>query len=90
MSTTTPPALTSATGSVAPKPPLPLAHPEILALYARDVDRTLLRETLRLTPDQRAQKFMSFAKCADAMRGLAIPADRRAEIIAKIDARRDE
>ena len=75
--------------SPAPADP-PLAHPAIIALYAKDVDRTLLRETLRLTPAQRAQKFMAFAECAGAMRGLALPADRRAAIIARIDARREE
>ena len=68
----------------------PLAFPEIIALYARDIDRTLIRETLRLTPDERARKFMDFAQTADAMRGLALPADQRESILAALDARRDD
>lgn len=85
--------------SIAPRPdrePLdindlpPLLFPEIIALYARDIDRTLVRETLRLTPDERARKFMDFAESANAMRGLALPADQRVRLIAALDARRDD
>ena len=68
----------------------PLAFPEIIALYARDVDRTLIREALRLTPDERARKFMDFAEATGAMRGLALPADQRVRILAALDARRDD
>lgn len=45
---------------------VPLAFPEIVALYERDVDRTLLRENLKLTPAQR------LAKLESAHRSLAI------------------
>ena len=69
-------------------PPMPF--PEIIALYACEIDRTLIRETLRLTPDERARKFMDFAQAADAMRGLALPADQRESILAALDARRDD
>lgn len=40
------------------EPNPPLAFPEIIALYERDVDRTLIRENLRLTPDERARQLM--------------------------------
>ena len=57
--------------SVALASELPLAHPEIIALYARDVDHTLLREILKLTPAQRAEKFMARLLRADDIRDLA-------------------
>ncbi len=69
-------------------PPMPF--PEIIALYARDIDRTLIRENLRLTPDERARKFLDFAQTVDAMRGLALPSDQRERILAVLDARRDD
>ena len=34
----------------------------VLAVYMRDVDRTLLRENLKLTPAQRLEKLSKFAK----------------------------
>ena len=40
-------------------PPADLDDPVINA-YKKDVDRTLLIENLRLTPDQRSKKFQSF------------------------------
>ena len=54
----------------------PLAHPEIIALYARDVDRTLLRENLKLTPAQRVAKLES-ARDSLAMLRTARPLQRR-------------
>ncbi|MCC6463794.1 MAG: hypothetical protein IT463_00485 [Planctomycetes bacterium] len=41
---------------------------DIIDLYKKDVDRTLIREALKLTPEQRVLKMMSFAKLALAMR----------------------
>lgn len=32
---------------------------EIIELYKKDVDRTLLRENLKLTPDERIRKMLS-------------------------------
>lgn len=57
--------------SIAP----PLAHPEIVALYVRDVDRTLLRENLKLTPAQRVAKLES-ARDSLAMLRTARPVRR--------------
>jgi hypothetical protein len=36
--------------------------------YKKDVDRTLLRENLELTPDQRARKMIAVLRFAEAVR----------------------
>ena len=38
---------------------------EIIELYKRDVDRTLLRENLKLTPEQRARELMALLAAAE-------------------------
>ena len=38
----------------------PTAYDEIIQIYLRDVDRTLIRENLALTPAQRLQKLEEF------------------------------
>ena len=37
-------------------------------IYMRKVDRTLLRENLNLTPGERLEKFVRFAKFAEELR----------------------
>jgi hypothetical protein len=32
----------------------------VIEFYKRDVDRTILRENLKLTPQQRSEKFVAF------------------------------
>lgn len=34
----------------------------VVEFYLRDVDRTLLRENLKLTPGQRLEKFVRFSR----------------------------
>jgi hypothetical protein len=46
----------------------PLFKDPVVAAYMRDVDRTLLRENLKLTPGERLEKFVRFAKFADELR----------------------
>ena len=46
-----------------------LVHPEIIALYMRDIDRTLIRENLRLTPGERLRKLEAMVSAAEALRG---------------------
>lgn len=41
---------------------------EILALYKRDVDRTLLRENLNLTPDGRVRKMIDVLEFVELLR----------------------
>ena len=48
-------------------PPADCVDPVIEA-YKKDVDRTLLREMLKLTPQQRSEKFASFMELAYEMR----------------------
>jgi hypothetical protein len=40
----------------------------VLEAYKRDVDRTLLRENLKLTPAQRLEKLVRFASFASSLR----------------------
>ena len=43
----------------------------VTELYKRDVDRTLLRENLRLTPQQRIEKLMSFMRSLEVLKAAA-------------------
>jgi hypothetical protein len=40
----------------------------VIELYKRDVDRTLLRENLKLTPAQRLEKLVNFSSFAATLR----------------------
>ena len=40
----------------------------VVEAYKKDIDRTLLRENLKLTPDARFRKFQSFAVYARELR----------------------
>lgn len=48
-------------GGREPLPPADVSDPVIDA-YKKDVDRTLLRENLKLSPQQRSEKFLAFMK----------------------------
>lgn len=41
---------------------------DVLECYVKDVDRTLLREALKLTPNERVQKLVELMRAADALR----------------------
>ena len=41
---------------------------DIIELYKRDVDRSLLRENLKLTVDQRVRKMIATLRFAEAVR----------------------
>jgi hypothetical protein len=41
---------------------------EVIRQYQRHIDRTLLRENLRLTPEQRVRKLIELAKLAHEAR----------------------
>ena len=41
---------------------------EVIDLYKRDVDRTLLREALSMTPDQRVRKLIELVRFCDELR----------------------
>ena len=40
----------------------------VIEAYKKDVDRTLLRESLKLTPDQRVRKMIAVLRFAEAVR----------------------
>jgi hypothetical protein len=44
------------------------ASDPLIEAFKRDVDRTLLIENLKLTPAQRAEKFVDFMRFLDEMR----------------------
>lgn len=52
-----------------------LAPPDVfdpvVEAYKKDIDRTLLRENLKLTVEERARKFQSFMKFVHGIRGAA-------------------
>lgn len=48
----------------------PYADP-VVELYKKDVDRTLLRENLALTVEQRLEKLQRFMNDLEAVRGAA-------------------
>ena len=50
---------------------VPFEPDPVIELYKRDVDRTLLRENLRLTPQQRIEKLMSFMRSVERLREAA-------------------
>lgn len=51
---------------------------ELLAVYKRDVDRTLLMENLKLTPQQRFDKFKAAMQNLMALREAGFAARRQA------------
>lgn len=54
----------------APNPPAPAPDPVIEA-YKKDVDRSLLRENLKLSPDQRLRKLAAFMESLREVRAAA-------------------
>ena len=43
----------------------------VIEAYKKDVDRTLIRENLKLTVEERLLKMMDFQRFADELRGSA-------------------
>jgi len=48
--------------------PVSLEPNVLIEAYKKDVDRTLLRENLKLTPDQRLDKLQDFVRFATELR----------------------
>jgi hypothetical protein len=49
----------------------------VVDAYKKDVDRTLLRENLRRTPDERLRALMELQKFADELRAAGAAARKR-------------
>jgi hypothetical protein len=52
-----------------------LARSPVIEAYKKDVDRTLLRENLRLTPTDRVRKMVAALRFAEAIRGSRVKID---------------
>jgi len=59
--------LTDAADSLAPVD----AFDPVIEAYKKDVDRTILRENLKLSPHERSEKFVSFMKSIWKLREIA-------------------
>lgn len=46
----------------------PLAPDPLIEAYKKDIDRTLLRENLKLSPEERLRKLMQLQRFADELR----------------------
>ena len=57
--------------------PPPDIYDPVVEVYMRDVDRSLLRERLKLTPAERVEKYTSFLKELESLRGVAMTAGRK-------------
>jgi hypothetical protein len=51
---------------------------DIIDLYKKDVDRTLIREALKLTPEQRILRMVKFMEDLEELRR-AVQSDRKAK-----------
>jgi hypothetical protein len=55
-----------------PSPPFSLELDPVIEAYKKDVDRTLLRENLKLTPDQRLRKLVEFMRSLEEVRAAGV------------------
>ncbi|MEZ5316448.1 MAG: hypothetical protein R2752_03500 [Vicinamibacterales bacterium] len=51
----------------------PLAPDPVTEYYKKDVDRTLLREHLKLTPQQRLERLVAFMRSLETLRAARRP-----------------
>ena len=49
----------------------PLFFDPVIEAYKKDVDRTILRENLKLSPQERSEKFLSFMRSVKQLREAA-------------------
>jgi hypothetical protein len=49
----------------------PLFFDPVIEAYKKDVDRTILRENLKLSPQERSEKFLSFMRSVGQLREAA-------------------
>jgi hypothetical protein len=49
----------------------PLAFDPVIEVYKQHVDRTILRENLKLSPQERSEKFLSFMESVWQLREAA-------------------
>ena len=49
----------------------PFACDPVIEAYKKDVDRTILRENLKLSPQERSEKFLTFMRSVWQLRAIA-------------------
>lgn len=59
------------------RPPFPMEPDPIIELYKKDVDRTLLRENLKLTVEQRFLRLMELQRFAEELKRAGRAATKR-------------
>lgn len=60
-----------------PREPLPPIEPDpVIEAYKKDVDRTLIRENLKLTPHQRLENLIKLQHFAEELRSAGVRAKR--------------
>ena len=57
----------------------------VLEVYKRDIDRTLLIANLELSVAERLANFQKFMNSVEKMRGVALPPDKRKQLLASDD-----
>jgi hypothetical protein len=60
-----------------PRPQFPMEPDPLIELYKKDVDRTLLRENLKLTVEQRFLRLMELQRFAEELQRAGREARRR-------------
>ncbi len=55
----------------------PLEPDPVIEAYKKDIDRTLIRESLRLTPDERFERLMRLQEFAEELQRAGREARRR-------------
>ncbi len=54
----------------------PWPHDPVIEAYKKDVDRTLIRENLKLSVAERLEQAQAFAHAMEESRGIAVRASR--------------
>ena len=70
-----------------PEDLVPLPPDPVIEVYKRDIDRTLLRENLKLTVEQRMENLMAMQRFAEELRkaGRRLSAEYRPDLDALVE-----
>lgn len=58
---------------------------DVIDVYKKDVDMTLIRENLRLTPDQRLRRMIEFMEYVEGFRAGRLPLVRKFARLLRVD-----
>ena len=65
---------------------VPIRPDPVIELYKKDIDRSLLRANLKLTPQERLEALMAFQQSLEELRN----AGERAKAVAELEALMEE